>query len=147
MSPAAPENVLPTTQRPPYGRASSGKVNMREDIESRDPRSNGPATSPMGSVEDLVAASSRAEPRARAGDGHEVRERHFHWPETERTHAAWVDWEWRAWGVGQRAKAAVRRAWQSLTTHDHADGGASDHGDHPMHATPAPIDELRGPRP
>ena len=119
---------------------------MREDIEPRDTRSNGPATSPMDGVEDLVRASSPTDPRVRAVDDHEGRERHFHWPETERTRAVWTDWEWRAWGVGQRARAAVRRAWQSLTTREHANDAGGDGGDHPMHATPAPAEAPRVPR-
>ncbi len=116
-------------------------------MESRDPRSNVPATSPIDGVEDLIGASSPADPRVRAVDNRWVRERHFHWPETERTRAVWAEWEWRAWGVGQRARAAVRRAWQSLMTRDHAHDVAGDRGNDLIHVTPAPIDEPRVPRP
>ncbi|WP_148306603.1 hypothetical protein [Gemmatirosa kalamazoonensis] len=120
---------------------------MREDIESRDTRRNGPMTSRMDGIEDLIGGSSPTDARVRAVDHHQVEGRHFHWPETERTRAVWVDWEWRAWGVGQRARAAVRRAWQSLMTRGHGHDVGGDHGDHPMHVTPAPIDEPRVPRP
>jgi hypothetical protein len=119
---------------------------MRRHIEFRDPRSNGPTTSPIDGVEDLVGASSPTDARVHAAVDHDVRERHFHWPETERTRAVWADWEWRAWGVGHRARAAVRRAWRGLTTRDHARHAGGDRGDPPAHAAPAPIDERRVPR-
>jgi len=108
----------------------------------------------MDGVADLIRGSSPTDVRARPVDDHQSDGRHFHWPETERTRAVWVDWEWRAWGVGQRARGvgqrargAVRRAWQSLTARDHAQDVGGGHGDHLTHATPTPIDEPRVPRP
>jgi hypothetical protein len=72
--------------------------------------------------------------------------RHFHWPETERTRAVWTDWEWRAWGVGHRARVAMRRAWQSLVTRGHTRDVADDDGDPTMQMKPRSVDEPHRPK-
>jgi hypothetical protein len=116
---------------------------MREDVESRDTRRVSPTTSPMHGVEELVHAPSPRDHPVRSVDDHDARDRHFHWPETKRTRAVWADWEWRAWGLGQRARTAVRRAWQTLMTRDQTRDAAGDDVDHSMHATLVPVDDSR----
>jgi hypothetical protein len=70
---------------------------MREDFEVRSIRRDGPATSPASGVEDLIAEPGRDDAGSRG---------------------TWANWEWRVWGAGHRARAAVRRAWQSLLAHE-----------------------------
>jgi hypothetical protein len=59
----------------------------------------------------------------------------------------WTDWEWRAWGVAHRARAAVRRAWQSLVTHDRTSDIVGDDDDPASQGKPRAVDERHLPQP